>query len=332
VTDGHGIILEANHAAAALLRCRKEFLIDKPLGLFVVAGFRSRFYESLTRVMRLVGADEFESLVGRGGETRDVLIRVAIVDQGASAPPVLRWLIRDDTEQRRTETARGVLLQRLVTAQEEERRRIARELHDEMGQRLTALILDLKLVGDTFPDGSTAREQLDRIRRSAGQIGQAIHHLALELRPTALDDVGLEATIRTHMAEWSNRTSLRAEYWGLGPTGEKFPPDIETTVYRITQEALTNVSKHAKATQVSVILERRDHSLRLIIEDDGRGFDADSLIGSPAGPNRLGLLGMRERVSMVGGSFFVESSPGGPTSIFVELPIRPPPNRRTANE
>jgi PAS domain S-box-containing protein len=319
LTDLSGVIVEANHAAAALLKCRKEFLIDKPLGLFVVEQFRPRFYESLMR-LRSKGSDEFETRLGRCEEPREAAVRVTALERGAEYI-AFRWLMRDITERRRAEAARTELLQRIVTAQEDERRRIARELHDEMGQHLTALILDLKLLGDTFSVDSPAREQLERVRREAGQIGQALHRLAVELRPTALDDLGLDVTLRNYVGDWARRSGIRAEYIKVGPTDLRLPSSVETATYRIVQEALTNVAKHAQATQVSVILERRDRSLRVIVEDNGRGFDADALMKPSLADNRLGLLGMRERVALLGGSLVVESEAGGPTSIYVDVPV-----------
>ena len=320
LTDTHGVIVEANHSAAALLDCRKEFLIGKPLGLFVATGVRVRFYASLSR-LRIHGADEFETLLGRRGTPRNVIVR-ATTDHGESGALVVRWLIRDITQRLEIEAARNDLLRRLVTAQEDERRRIARELHDEMGQHLTALILDLKLLSDTFAVDSAAREQLDHVRRSAGQIGHALHRLAVELRPSALDDLGLEATLRNHVGDWARRTGVRAEYRSLGATRDRLPTTIETIVYRIIQEALTNVAKHACASQVSVILNWRDRELRLIVEDNGRGFNADEYMKYTSAKTRLGLMGMVERATMVGGSLNIESEPGGPTSIYVEIPIR----------
>jgi PAS domain S-box-containing protein len=318
LTDVRGIILDANQAAAKLLDCRKEFLLEKPLGLFLLAGCRMRFYDCLRR-LHSTGADVFETRIGRRGEARDVLMRVDTLEEGAGRL-VCRWLVRDTTEQHQIEDARRDLTKRLATVQEEERRRIARELHDEMGQHLTALILDLKLLGDAFPPDDPARKQLDNVRRSAGQIGQLVHRLATELRPAALDDLGLAVTLRNHMADWSRRTGVRADFRELGPAWMRPPADIEITIYRVAQEALTNVAKHANATRVSVILHRRENSVGVIIEDNGRGFDAESIWKSAAQAGRLGLLGMKERVTMLGGSLVIESAFHGPTSIYVEVP------------
>jgi PAS domain S-box-containing protein len=320
VTDAAGVILEANLAAAVLFACRKEFLVGKPLGLLVIGGHRSRFYESLTR-LKTDDSDTFETRVGRRGGARDVAARVFSRDDG-NGRRTFHWMISDITEQRRAETARRNLVNQIVAAQEDERRRIARELHDEMGQHLTALILDLKLLSDTFTPGSPACEQLDQVRRAAGHIGHAIHRLALELRPTALDDLGLEMTLRNYLADWSRRTGIEAGYRLVGSgRATAVPSHIETTVFRIAQESLTNVAKHAKATLVSVILERKENSLRLIIEDNGSGFDVDAVMNGRSPETRLGLLGMKERVAILDGSLVIESEPGSSTSIYVDVPF-----------
>jgi two-component system CheB/CheR fusion protein len=313
------VIVEANQAAAVLLGCRKEFLIDKPLGLFVIPGLRARFYSGLTHVVNK-GSDEFQTRLKWRQHASDVYIRVVACADGKVATS-FRWLIRDLTERLKIEAARTELLQKLATAQEDERRRIAGEIHDEMGQHLTALILDLKLLEDTLAFDDASRERFDRVRRAAGQIGRSMHRLAVQLRPAALDDLGLDATVRNHVSNWSSHVGIRAVYRGLGPLGQRLPETIETTVYRIMQEALTNVAKHARASDVSVILERQDHHLRLIVEDNGQGFVPERRLAVPE--NRLGIVGMTERVNMLGGSLTIESKPGGPTSIYVNIPIPP---------
>src|SRR5262249_52468427 len=155
-TDGRGLILEANHAAAALLRCPKEFLIGKPLGLFIAEGSRPRFYNSLTRLLHGGSGDVFESRVARPGETtRDVTVAVVPDHRDPDNPDrevaAFRWQMADVTDRKQAESARDRLLARLVTAQEDERRRVSRELHDSFGQLLTALSLSVRAVRDSGP-------------------------------------------------------------------------------------------------------------------------------------------------------------------------------------
>ncbi|QEL16805.1 PAS domain-containing sensor histidine kinase [Limnoglobus roseus] len=214
------------------------------------------------------------------------------------------------------EADRRDLQQQLTTVQEDERRRIARELHDELGQYLTALGLGLKLVKDATPDPSAERDRLLGLQSLTDRIGRQVHHLALELRPTALDDLGLHAALANYAEGWSERAGVEVDFQGPGPDAPRLPPPIETALYRVIQEALTNVLKHAAALRVSVVLRRSAGQATALIEDDGRGFDADSVA-----PHRLGVLGMRERAELVGGTLTVESSRGRGTTVIARIPL-----------
>jgi PAS domain S-box-containing protein len=228
----------------------------------------------------------------------------------------------DITSRKRAEEVRMALLRRLATAQEEERHRIARELHDQMGQHLTALMLGLKSLRDDIPERMPLHECLQRLQDLSDEIGREVHHIALELRPTALDDFGLHAALLNYVTEWSDRSEIEVDFHSSGLDTQRLPPQVETTLYRIVQEALTNVIKHAHAKRVSVILEhRRDHVLA-IIEDDGEGFDTESVMNSASAEPRLGLLGMRERAELVGGTLEIETSPNRGTAVFVRIPLR----------
>jgi PAS domain S-box-containing protein len=217
----------------------------------------------------------------------------------------------------RAEAARRDLQVRLATAQEDERRRIARELHDQMGQYLTALGLGLKTMENAalqFP-GTTG--QIQQLRKLTDQIGREVHNLALEIRPTALDDLGLAAAVATYAEEWGNRSGVAVDFHSTGIEGERMPSPVESTLYRVVQEALTNVLRHATAHRVSLVLQRTPIGVTAVIEDDGRGFDADS---AEAG-GRLGLLGMRERLELVGGKLTVESVPGKSSTVIARIPL-----------
>jgi PAS domain S-box-containing protein len=222
---------------------------------------------------------------------------------------------------KKSEAARQALLQRLVTAQEEERHRIARELHDQMGQYLAALILGLKVLKDATPEHSPEHRRLQRLQEIADLIGKEVHHLALELRPTALDDLGLETTLVNHVEEWSERSGVKVDFHSSGLEKRRLLAAIETALYRIVQEGLTNVLKHAKALHVSVILQRSSDQVSVIIEDDGQGFIVEPVPGPSAVNRHLGLLGMEERGAMVGGTLTVESTLGKGTTVFVRIPM-----------
>jgi signal transduction histidine kinase len=230
-------------------------------------------------------------------------------------------VFQDISELKRAESERTHLLRRLVTSQEEERRRIARELHDQMGQHLAALMLGLDaLRGDV--DGGRANwdGRLQRLRDLTTLIGQEVHRIALELRPTALDDLGLHSALQNYVEEWSERSRVEVDFHSSGLDQRRLDPQVETAVYRIVQEALTNVLKHARASHVGVVIEHRHDLLLLIVEDDGAGFEAEQVLACP-GQGRMGLLGMNERVALVAGTMQVESSPGGGAVLLFRIPL-----------
>lgn len=226
---------------------------------------------------------------------------------------------RDITDKQQAKHERRQLQLRLVNLQEEERHRLSRELHDQLGQSLAALMLGLKSLESDDKDQHSGGLRLHHLHELADQLAQQVHTVAIDLRPTALDDLGLEIALSNYLEEWSRRSRISADLHSAG-LDERLPTHIETTVYRIVQEALTNVHKHSNARNVSVIVEHRDNRLQAIIEDNGGGFDADALARAPVKDRRLGLLGMQERIALVGGSLNIESSPGFGTTLFLRIP------------
>jgi signal transduction histidine kinase len=201
-------------------------------------------------------------------------------------------------------------LRRAIASHETERRRLARELHDETGQALTSILLGLKGL----------EEQLDApafagLRELVVSTLQDVRRLAVELRPKALDDFGLEAAIERLAAEVAAQTGIEVDCAGaLG--GRRLPDEVETALYRIAQEALTNAVRHAHARRVSILLTRKDGAVCEVIEDDGRGFDPDR---RPA--DGLGLDLMRERIELLHGRLTIESSEGAGTAVVVSVPV-----------
>ena len=229
--------------------------------------------------------------------------------------------LAESNEQLRREMAeREALRRKLLYAQEEERRRIARELHDQMGQNLTALNVGLKSLLDR-QSRSGLGNRVQRLQELATQTARDLHRVAVELRPAALDDLGLVKAIRALTEIWSTRHGIDVdlEAGQYEPAG--ISSEIETTLYRIIQEALNNVAKHSGATRVALVLRRTAGHVQAIIEDDGRGFDARLAPRSGNGSGRLGLLGIQERLGMVGGDFKVESAPGRGATLLVRIPI-----------
>ncbi len=225
-------------------------------------------------------------------------------------------------ERSHAEDERKALQRYLAAAEEAERGRISRELHDQLGQHLTAIALGLHEVAGLVRPGSVARERLSALQELTSLLTRDARYLAIELRPPELDDVGLESAMASYVEQWSLRYGIVAELQSTGVVRFQYGGDVATAIYRVLQEALTNVAKHARATQVSVILEHTDGELRLIVEDDGDGFDVDTTLRRATADRRLGLLGMRERASLLGGTLTAESSPGKGTSLFVRVPVR----------
>jgi PAS domain S-box-containing protein len=223
-------------------------------------------------------------------------------------------------ERERGERARTELLGRMVFAQEDERRRIAREMHDQFGEQLTALGLRIRMLKEAAAGRANLSEQIAALEDVAQQLDRDVDHLVWELRPTALDDLGLRAALANYIQDWSVRVGVPAELHTTGLTTERLASEIETTLYRIAQEALNNIAKHARARHVEIILERRSDQVSLIVEDDGVGFDFAEMDGERRG---FGLLGMQERAALVGATVQIESAPGEGTTIFVRTPTSP---------
>ncbi len=211
-------------------------------------------------------------------------------------------------------------LAQIIETQENERKRISRELHDEIGQALTAIKFDLELMDKDLPATFPAvRERLGEAKSLSNQTLAAMRQLSMDLRPTMLDDVGLIPTLRWYIQNFSNRLDISSNFQAIG-LEEKLPPQIETAFYRIIQEALNNVAKHADATRVEISLERRDSIISVSVMDNGRGFDLDKVLRTESPERGFGILGMHERVSHLGGKINIQSKPDFGTYIYIEVP------------
>jgi len=210
---------------------------------------------------------------------------------------------------------------RVISAQEEERRRIARELHDETSQALTTLIINLDVAEQSLPDElAQTRETLRATRRLASQTLEEVRKLVYNLRPTALDDLGLVPALRWYARNHLERLGIQVELEAKGCT-ERLSPQVETALFRIAQEAMNNIARHAQARNAWVSLGVRDGQVTLLVEDDGRGFDVDEVLRSAEEERRLGLFGIEERVALLGGTLTIESRPGQGTRLRVQVPL-----------
>ena len=222
------------------------------------------------------------------------------------------------SERERAERARLELHARLVFAQEDERRRIAREMHDQFGEQLTALGHGIDTLKAACLEDADLFRQVEALEAVAQRLDEDVDHLVWELRPTALDDLGLCAALTNYVHDWSRRVGIPAKLHTSGLLDDRLPSEAETTLYRIAQEALTNVAKHSQARNVDVILERRPDHVSLIVEDNGVGFEQSETENHRTG-HGFGLLGMQERAALVGADLQVESAAGEGTTIFVRL-------------
>ncbi len=273
-------------------------------------------------ILRLV---EMTKAIGRGDLKwrAPIWARDEIGELGNAFNTMSTELERSWKEIQRKEEVRARLLQRVISVQEEERRRIARELHDETGQSLTSLALRLQaLEGVERPEELKAKTA--ELRALVAKTLEEVHHLARVLRPSILDDLGLVAAMERCVDAHREASGLRIDFYAQGLDGRRPPPHLETALYRIVQEALTNVVKHAQARNVSVLLEHRGRALVTVVEDDGCGFDVERALRLRGTSKGLGLIGIEERVSLLGGTLTLESKPGMGTTVVVEIPLEMP--------
>jgi two-component system, NarL family, sensor histidine kinase DevS len=305
---GKELELDASKVGRVVERARSErvdsLLEDPEVDQDVVRrmGFTTGLYVPLIVEGRAIGAIAAHDRIGGDPRFRDEHTRLAesLAQRAAVAVDLSQRVDRD-------------AVRRVVDAQELERARLARELHDETGQALTSILLGLRSL-ESSVQSDDAHAALDSVRDLVVSTLHEVRRLAVELRPAALDDFGLapaiERLVDTHRQDASVAVDLEIQ---LG--NERLPADVETTMYRIVQEALTNTTKHSGATRISVLVTRTPKAAVLVVEDDGRGFDIDR---ETAG---LGLTGMRERVALVGGRLKVETGTGYGTTVAAEIPL-----------
>jgi two-component system sensor histidine kinase UhpB len=317
-------ILEANDELCRILGYDREELLRATWAELTYPDDLAADVANFERVMS--GAADGYTLdkrwIRKDGRVIDSIMSAKCLRRADGSVDYFVGLVLETTERRRAEEERLRILRRLITVQEEERRRIAREMHDEFGQRLTALILQLGMLKGECHDREEVRARLESLEASARKLDREVEFLVWKLRPTALDDHGLRAALERHARNWSETYGVRCEVHVRGLGQERLAPEVETTLYRIAQEALNNVAKNARATHVGVVLARDDRLVSLIVEDDGVGFEVEKAREGEKGG--FGLVGMRERAALVGGTVKIESRPGGGTTVFARIPAHPP--------
>ncbi|MBM3275029.1 MAG: sensor histidine kinase, partial [Candidatus Sericytochromatia bacterium] len=206
---------------------------------------------------------------------------------------------------------------KLLKAQDQERQRIARELHDDMTQRLAVLAVEIGSLGRTGPSNAPIQAHIEGLRKAAAQLAEDIHHFAYRLHPSLLEHLGLEAAIRDHVDDFSRRSGLKVQYLQRD-VPRSLSMDVATCLYRVTQESLQNVLKHAEASEVLVRLLGTAKGIGVCIHDNGKGFDPEPDGTASRG---LGLISMEERVRPFQGTFRIRSSPGKGTEVHAWVPV-----------
>ncbi len=337
VVDNNGRIVLQNAQFEKKFGYMPEELIGKSVDILVPERFRSAHFGlrkafALDPQPRPMGARR--DLYGRRKDGTEFPVEIGLNPINSSAGNLVMITVVDISARKlaaerlsATTAERDDLRRRLIQAQEQERLRLAHELHDQTGQSLTAVMLEMKGIENSVNEPDRSRLRLLRLRLE--QVGQTLHHVAWELRPASIDELGLASALADYILEWGEQHGIEADFHCADTNIDAFSEEICTTVYRVVQEALTNVVKHARqATRVSVVIERSDAKLRLTIEDNGCGFDTTaSTVPRGSRNGGLGLAGMRERLSLIGGELEVESSVGAGTTIFARIPLE---RKRTA--
>ena len=283
---------------------------------------RVRYDQAIDQALKGVADYELEfRVVWPDGSVHWIASKGLVLRNRAGEPVRMIGVAMDISERKQAEQLRYQVLSRIVAAQEEERRRVSRELHDQMGQNLAALIVGLEALKANFADAPSALDRLRELQELANGLSQEVHSLAWELRPPALDDLGLHTALQRYVEQWSERSGVAVDWHTNGVTSQRLPSEVETTLYRVVQEALTNVLKHAQASRVSVILRVAADNVLAIVEDNGKAFDAEFTMHALDPSYKLGLIGMRERVLLVNGTLNIESVPGHGTTMYVRIPL-----------
>ena len=322
VTDLQGAIQFVNPALEQMLGYKSSELIGRPVALLYPGGSDSEaLQEIMAGVQSGVWFGEVE-LIGKDGERIWTLeTATPMFDEGREVVGYV-CVNTDIRERKQAQESLGLrnqelqaLSRQLVEVQEQERRHVARELHDEIGQLLTGLKLTLEVIPRLEEDAGKAK--VEQAKTMVNELMVQVRELSLDLRPAMLDDLGLLPTLLWYFERFTARTQVKVSHEHVG-LDRRFRPEVETTAYRIVQEALTNVARHAGTSAVTVRMRSDQHNLLMEVHDHGAGFDPDAVM---ANHHSNGLYGMRERAILLGGQLTLETAPGDGTRLIAELPL-----------
>jgi PAS domain S-box-containing protein len=321
VHDLSGRYVSLNRAAEKLIGFSRDEIIGKHFSNFVVPRDLKHVRKNFCKKLDEESETSYEiDLLTKDRRRVPVEVVSRLIYENGE-PVGVQGTARDITERKRAQDALQMYSRRLIEAQEAERQSLARELHDEIGQVLTAVRINLHAVQSTHREDGSLPELEESIVIVDEALGR-IHELCLELRPSLLDNLGLAAALRWYVDRYRERTGIVAEVLNGFEGRGRLPQELETQCFRIAQEALTNVARHARATRVSIQVQCAAEKLVLTIIDNGIGFDTENLLKAESSASTLGLRGMKERALAMNGRIVIESTPGNGTQIEAIFPLR----------
>lgn len=324
--DTEGIITSWNAGAERIFGYSADEIIGKSVTVLMPPERVNEEPGILRRIRAGETVDHYETVRRRkDGKLIDISLNVSPIRDSKGTIVGASKIARDITEHNRLAAAErdSEMMHRLIDAQESERNRLARDLHDHIGQQLTGIRLLIERITSELGTTHPALEDVQKLRSLTTKMDNDVGFLSWELRPIELDEFGLVNALRNFVREWSQQYEIEAEFDAVKPDSDRrFTREMETSLYRITQEGLNNILKHAGAKKVNVMFHESNNGVSLIIEDDGKGFYPSIVVNQPGG-HCLGLVGMKERTEMLKGFFNIESFPGSGTTIFCRIPVSP---------